>query len=560
MPSTKPVSEKQTFIANKIIANPKIAEQNGHLWSVYHDMQLFEYVIKYNFNFYEIANRFQNLCNNYKKYEYSEDAIRLHWSFLHAMRLLGKPVDVDYYKEVKLRYENKEKELTLKAIHDEKIKKLTEEEDIKRMKEEIAKAEKEKNGVIEDKPKEEKKEKEKQEEKKEEVKEEEIKIENKVPLPEIKKETKVEIKKDENEPDFIKALFTKKIPQEIQDKLNQDKGKYTSDTNTTFLPTITESKKEEDERELFPIKSTLHKDDENDIHSRRVNSHNLESQLKHTKGVGDYIEEDPELKRQYDQLNQYCNFAVKSLNYIVTKGVTDSNDNDKDNLDSKIINKTNQRINELLLGPIIRKTQEEGFNLEEFNKKIEEEEKLMNSELTNYDNYMKSAPKDEDAEMKLNKFKEHLFSSAKKMSTEELLDKITNIINTTKMEEIAKRNENEDSDNIVSQINQFNRINQLNQISQIEEHNEDNNTNENRTENTKPMSEIVDQSESGTANVNNNTIMSEYSSIEPKKFRHVYRGLVYYTDKPYEEHPPKDIKKKQDEYEPDDDDDDDYNN
>ena len=184
----------------------------------------------------------------------------------------------------------------------------------------------------------------------------------------------------------------------------------------------------------------------------------------------------------------------------------------------------------------------------------------MNSELTNYDNYMKSAPKDEDAEMKLNKFKEHLFSSAKKMSTEELLDKITNIINTTKMEEIAKRNENEDSDNIVSQINQFNRINQLNQISQIEEHNEDNNTNENRTENTKPMSEIVDQSESGTANVNNNTIMSEYSSIEPKKFRHVYRGIVYYTDKPYEEHPPKDIKKKQDEYEPDDDDDDDYNN
>ena len=70
-------------------------------------------------------------------------------------------------------------------IHDEKIKKLTEEEDIKRMKEEIAKAEKEKNGVIEDKPKEEKKEKEKQEEKKEEVKEEEIKIENKVPLPRL---------------------------------------------------------------------------------------------------------------------------------------------------------------------------------------------------------------------------------------------------------------------------------------------------------------------------------------------------------------------------------------
>ena len=53
--------------------------------------------------------------------------------------------------------------------------------------------------------------------------------------------------------------------------------------------------------------------------------------------------------------------------------------------------------------------------------------------------------------------------------------------------------------------------------------------------------------------------MSEYSSVEPKKYRHVYRGIVYYTDKPNEDRPPTQNKKGINEYEEDDDDDDDYN-
>ena len=580
--TTKSISEKQSFISNKIISNPKIAEQNGRLWTVYHDMQLFEYVIKYNFNFYEIANRFQNLCNNYKKYEYSEDAIRLHWSFLHAMRLLGKPVDVDYYKEMKLRYDNKEKELSLKALHEEKIKTLSEEEDIKRMKEEMEKAQNERYALVgtkdntnnkDNKKKEEEEKKKKEEEekkKKEEEKNEDIKIENNIPL--VKpQEKKIELAKDENEPEFIKALFSKKIPKEIQEKLEQDKGKYTDTHTTSSSPTkIPDSKKtelHENDEMLFPIKSTLSKEEDPDIAYQRImNTQSLESQLKHTKNIDNYIEENSELKKQYDQLNTYCNFAVKSLNYIVTKGVIKEEDEEKDtNLDSKIITKTNERINELLLGPIIKKTQEEGFNLEEFNKKIEEEEKLMNSELTNYDNYMKTAPKDADAEMKLNKFKEHLFSSANKMSTEELLEKITDIINTTKMEEIANRNENEDENdnnntnpNSNHPINHINRLNQLNQISNLHSNNDNNSedlTNEAKTENTNPQTENIDLSVSNA----NNTIMSEYSSVEPKKYRHVYRGIVYYTDKPNEDRPPTQNKKGMNEYEEDDDDDDDYN-
>ena len=90
---------------NKIIDNLKVKQQNGRLWTPYHDMQLYEYVIKYNFNFYQISNAFQKLCINDKKYEYSEDAVRLHWAFLHAMRNFDQTPDEAYYQRMKLQYD-----------------------------------------------------------------------------------------------------------------------------------------------------------------------------------------------------------------------------------------------------------------------------------------------------------------------------------------------------------------------------------------------------------------------------------------------------------------------
>ena len=49
-------------------------------------------------------------------------------------------------------------------------------------------------------------------------------------------------------------------------------------------------------------------------------------------------------------------------------------------------------------------------------------------ETTNYDNYIKTIPVDKDQEMKLKKFQEHLFAKANQMSTQELLDRISDII------------------------------------------------------------------------------------------------------------------------------------
>jgi hypothetical protein len=131
---------------NQVIDNLKVKQQNGRLWTPYHDMQLYEYVIKYNFNFYEISNAFQRLCTNDKKYEYSEDAVRLHWAFLHAMRHFEQTPDEAYYQRMKLQYDKEKPKTFKKSVEEKEKEKLSEEEDIKRMKQEFDKMMKEKYG------------------------------------------------------------------------------------------------------------------------------------------------------------------------------------------------------------------------------------------------------------------------------------------------------------------------------------------------------------------------------------------------------------------------------
>ena len=127
------------FYMNKVIDNIKVKQQNGRLWTPYHDMQLYEYVIKYNFNFYEISNAFQRLCINDKKYEYSEDAVRLHWAFLHAMRHFDQTPDEAYYQRMKLQYDKEKPKTFKKRVEEKEEIKLSEEEDMRKMKHEFEK-------------------------------------------------------------------------------------------------------------------------------------------------------------------------------------------------------------------------------------------------------------------------------------------------------------------------------------------------------------------------------------------------------------------------------------
>ena len=624
---------------NKIIDNLKVKQQNGRLWTPYHDMQLYEYVIKYNFNFYEISNAFQKLCTNDKKYEYSEDAVRLHWAFLHAMRNFDQTPDEAYYQRMKLQYD-KEKPKSFKNTVEEREKMLSEEEDIRRMKAELDKIEKDKEEK-EKKMKEEKEKKEKErieKEKKEDQEVEEListttKRKDEIGDDDEKKELKKDEKKEDekndkednlkvnnenklydenNEPEFIKQLFSKNIPQEILDKLNKDQGKYNNnknnsndlgensnkiiedknekqniindtkgltkpkdnineeaniDSNLDINEELSKKEKKDNnniinkEEELFPIKSHKQKDISE---PGKIENINMEKELRNTQDFNDYIQSNPELKKQYDQLNNYCNFAVKSINYIVNKGAGVDNTSESE---AKKIEQANRQLNQLLLEPIMKKTEEEGMTLEDWNKRIEETEHKMNFETTNYDNYMKNAPKDEERDMKLNKFKEHLFGFAEKISTEELLEKITGIIgqqNSIENEDNNNENNNQINNNINNNVN--NNINLENRIQNFMNNLENNNIEDEKSENTKEQSENITEN---AGDDNGRNTISSVSSLEvPKKYRHVYRGMVYYNDKPDEKDKKNknknnnSKKKKNDDdeiEEDDDDDDDDYN-
>ncbi len=104
----------------------------------------------------------------------------------------------------------------------------------------------------------------------------------------------------------------------------------------------------------------------------------MEQELRNTQDFNDYIQSNPELKKQYDQLNNYCNFAVKSINYIVNKGAGLDNTSESE---AKNIEKANEKLNKFLLEPLIKKTEEEGFTIEDWNKRLQEEEQKMNFEI-----------------------------------------------------------------------------------------------------------------------------------------------------------------------------------
>ena len=603
------------FYMNKVIDNIKVKQQNGRLWTPYHDMQLYEYVIKYKFNFYEISNAFQRLCTNDKKYEYSEDAVRLHWAFLHAMRHFDQTPDEAYYQRMKLQYDKEKPKTFKKRVEEKEKEKLSEEEDIKRMKEEFEKMMKEKydkenedkknddsniNNNIKKEVELDKKEQEEVEElinetkrKKEEEnidkknnnneKEKEKEIKEEKNNSENKDKKNLEEKKDNklydenDEPEYIKQLFNKTIPPEILDKLNKDQGKYNSSPEKEKDKSISSSNNinqktaintqssnqnlqnspnkeinstsnnktntENEEEDLFPIKSSKQKEISEPGKFENIN---MEKELQNTQDFHDYIESNPELKKQYDQLNNYCNFAVKSINYLVNKS---TGLNDTSSEEAKKIEQTNKQLNELLLEPIIKETKEKGYTLEDWNKKIEEEENKMTFETTNYDNYMKNAPKDEDRDIKLNKFKEHLFSFAEKISTEELLEKITGIINQNNSNENDNNenniNNNEGNNNVnnneinINNIQNINANNNINNNINLENavqnfmnnlENNNNNVEDEKSEFTKEQSESVN--ENLTENNGRNTISSVGSLEFPKKYRHVYRGVVYYDEKP----------------------------
>lgn len=86
---------------NKTVAYDRVLEGNLLLWTEYLDNCLKDYVVRYNFNFFEVANRFHEFISFPYKYDFSEEECRFHWSFIHSARALNLKIDNEFYAQLK---------------------------------------------------------------------------------------------------------------------------------------------------------------------------------------------------------------------------------------------------------------------------------------------------------------------------------------------------------------------------------------------------------------------------------------------------------------------------
>jgi hypothetical protein len=131
------------------------------------------------------------------------------------------------------------------------------------------------------------------------------------------------------------------------------------------------------------------------------------------------------------------------------------------------------------------------MSVEEYNKKLEDEEKAMEDQINNnnvFSNLNVEEPEKEDQEQKLSTFRNYLFSEAQKVSTPQLLSQIVDIINNTYIDEVKMRNDEENED----------------------------------------------EEKTITNDTINNTIIESTDGV--KQYKHYYRGVTYYSDKPPKEH------------------------
>jgi hypothetical protein len=100
------------------------------------------------------------------------------------------------------------------------------------------------------------------------------------------------------------------------------------------------------------------------------------------------------------------------------------------------------------------------MSIEDYNKKLDEEERNMENEISsnkkNFAQLNSEEPEQEDQELKMNKFRNYLFSEAKKVSTPQLLSQIVDIINNTYIDEVKMRNngDNEEKEDLQETVNE----------------------------------------------------------------------------------------------------------
>lgn len=386
---------RMKYICNKIIENRLIQISNSSIWTAFLDDQLREFVIQYNFNFFEVANRFHEFIAFPYKYDFSEDEIRRHWSFLHACRYLNKEIDDEYYDKLKARAKEESKEQEKLVVEDHL--------DLEKEQKEIEKYRAQRFNLIEINSEGGKN--------MENLSKDKNIYDNDNPVDQILKNDEhfekcienIELRKNENvttnenyglesvvithnnegapyklkdSAQDIKVDTTLKpnnnnsfnVSSNLEKRSEPSIGNIENDNTANSVPNKTIEQKinpPEDEDiidALFKVSQKMQVDDEmlknltisgdeykkaekNEedlfpINIKNLPEHNLSEEeliryresmlsgycddslyreLNNTKTLEELIKEDPKLKSQYENLNTYFNFAVKSMNYFIPK-------------------------------------------------------------------------------------------------------------------------------------------------------------------------------------------------------------------------------------------------
>lgn len=318
-----------TNLFYEFINKPDILKSNARLWNSFLDKRLHEFVIIHNFDFYEIANRFQNVVVQPLKYYFNEDEIRKHWSFLYACRKINFVPEDTYYKNLKNKYDFEIKPQnfgeTKSKNNNEIFENINESRDLFKV-----------NDINDDVPE----------------LEINVEIENKNKLDKNLNEIEIikEIEKIENIEKVVEknsntdkevlsnnnnSVNDVKIKEEIP---NDTKLFYFSDyrpdtvKNKPLEKNINTKKEDSDDDEVFPInyeKAPMNNYNylEENTSDNFGNIDNYENSLYKTKNFDEFVRENEKLKKQYDDINKYFTFAMKGISHLFPKNLEDYSEN-----------------------------------------------------------------------------------------------------------------------------------------------------------------------------------------------------------------------------------------
>ena len=351
--------ERMNYICNKTLENRSVQMSNSKIWTHFLDNQLRDFVIEYNFNYYEIANRFHEFIAYPFKYDFSEEEIRRHWAFLHSCRFLGKEIDDDYYDALKANskiFAQEEEDLAIQ----EKI-------DFEKDQKEQEKIRVERFSMIDISGK-------------EKIKDE-VKLEDTVIDKTLKNDEQFEKCIDEIKTDKLNYL-KEELEEEVTTNLASDKNANAPINNNANIDKKPEEEKDgnENDKEKENTTSGLNFDDDDEIINalfngannikfdygdltipgkeynlpevdktdwdsfpidtkilptkemteeelikkreemiKEFNDEDLYKEIDSTKTFNDLLNEDKELKKTNDNLNAYFNFTRKSMRVLIPK-------------------------------------------------------------------------------------------------------------------------------------------------------------------------------------------------------------------------------------------------